>query len=293
MAIFKEVWSFVSTPGGTWNEVYYVSSPSIVDATKFTPAFKAKRLALADQLTTWRKVRISDVTGTVKPVLVTINGKGTAAGELPEDATFGPANVDEAVVLNLASITRPAKRKLWMRGVPEMVARRSPTTGETILREDFRMGINEFVDALNTTGYVILVSKPIGVDGIVRSDVTNINGTAATGQSVVTFAPAAAYQVGQRVIFKKASPKALPGLNGPYTVRAVTPNSITIDYRTPFDLEIDDAQMGFFHRLDYFDDAVIAKSPLSGFDYLGSRRSKNERTGSRGARRAVRLRHLR
>jgi len=95
---------------------------------------------------------------------------------------------------------------------------------------------------------------------------------------------------GQSIQISQTSAKTLPGLNGSWTVSAVGGNTVTIAYVTPGHAAID-TDSGKVKRLVYLETAVINPA-ASGFSYMGSHDTKNPVTGSRGAKRAVRVRRL-
>lgn len=292
MPLFKEVWQYESKPSGFWSEVFHSSSSDITAAARFTPGELTKRLVLLDDSNKLRKIRVSSVLPPFRSLEFPVNRLGSLGkGVVVEGG--GPANLDEAAVVRLVSSARPSKRNWWMRGLSEEDVFRVAVTGETHLFPGFLERLNGFLQFLAANNYVVLTRKKDGEGGVIKRQLLSVDGTAGDGTSVLTFPASPGVAAGDRLEIRQANPKLLPGLNGPFEVlgrQGDDPLKPIVRYRTPADALITQT-LAYALKIEYWDDAVI-NAALSGFAYLGSRRSKNVSTGSRGARKAIRLRHL-
>lgn len=285
MALFQETWQFQGLGGAKWNEVYYSVQGSLESASQFSAAFIKKRTDCLHAAFTWTKVRITQVLDKSVHTLVNINAPGTVAG------VEAPANPGEAAVINLASSIRSGNRKLWMRGLPENAINFSSTTGRSVLNPAFEGNLRTFINGICAPGYTYAIKrKKTGIaNGIVKTRVLQVDGTAANGTSIITTKDAHLLVEGNYVEFTTMEPKLFPGLRGPFKVLGTNGLTFTVQYSVPQN-ELIKSDTGYSAKLSYWEDAVINPA-ISGFSYGGVRRTKNDGTGSRGARRAQRLRN--
>jgi hypothetical protein len=82
----------------------------------------------------------------------------------------------------------------------------------------------------------------------------------------------------------------LPRLNGRYTVLANPGPTLTINYTTPLNAKI--PVLTGFIKAAAFDATHLVDPTRSGFDHMGTRTSRSPLFGSRGAKRAGRIRNL-
>lgn len=288
MPLFQEIWSFAANSGARWNEVQYSTAASLAEAANFSPAFKKRRTDLLHDTCTWSKVRITQVTDPTIHTLVNINAQGTWGSGT---GTGPPANPNEAAVINLSSTVRTGTRRLWMRGLPELAVQFNTITGRSYLFPEFAERLNSFISALGlaTNGYAIK-KKKVGIgNGIIKTRILSVDGTAANGTSVLTFKDNPLLITNDMVEITRAEPKLFPGFKGPFKVLAAAGVSVTVQYSTPQNESIlSDKAMGA--KLSFWEDAII-NAAASGFNFGGSRKTKNDATGSRGARSAQRLRN--
>jgi hypothetical protein len=285
--IFREVWSFQGTPAGTWSEVYYSEVGTLAIAANFAEDFYIRRLNMLHPVNTWTKIRVSDIANPRATALVNVNRKGlSTVGALEK-----PANGDEAAVIRLTSTVVPARRQLWLRGLAESDVARDSSTGVGIASPEFLAKLNAFIAglALTSNNYVILSRKHVGEVGVIKGMITSVDGQTTPGRTIITTDVPTGVVAQSRVIIARTSKKDFPALNGIHTVTAVAGNTFTIPYRTPQDIKVMEITGAYAFKLEYKTGASI-NAAASGFAYMGSRRSKNVFTGSRGARRAARLR---
>lgn len=285
MALFAEVWSFRGLGGNTWNEVHYSTAASLEAAAAFTPSFIKRRTDLLHPVNVWTKVRITQVTDPAVHTLANINAQGTWPGD------EAPANPAEAAVVRLASSTRAGSRFLWLRGIPESGIFWSETTGQSQITPTFRGVITAFINRIGsgTGSYAIKVKKKGIGNGIVKTRILEVDGTPANGTSILTVKDAPLVVAGDYIEITKAEPKLFPGLRGPFKVLAAAGVTITIQYSVPQNEKIK-SDKAYSAKLAYWEDATINPA-ISGFAFGGSRKTKNASIGSRGAKRAQRLRN--
>lgn len=285
MPLFQEIWSFVGNSGAKWNEVQYCVASTLADAAVYSPAFRKRRTDLLHFTCTWTKVRVTQVSDPAVHTLVNINAHGTFPG------SSNPANPGEAAVINLSSTVRSGTRRLWMRGLPEKAVQFEPVTGRSFLDPQWAGLLTTFISGIaNVTNQYAIKKKKVGIgNGIVKSRILQVDGTAANGTSVIKFKDNPLLVANDYVEITRAEPKLLPGMKGPFKVLAAAGVDVTIQYSTPANALIkSDKAMGA--KLSYWEDAVINAS-ASGFNFGGVRKTKNDATGSRGARSAQRIRN--
>lgn len=283
-SVFKEIWTFLSG-SNKWSEVYYSTANSLDRAASFPESLLNARLVLLDPFNNLQKIRVSDTANPRASVVVYIRRSGISSL-----SGTGPAPASQAIVSTLVSTTFPSSRRLWMRGHAQGYASRNATTGVDTLAPTFALFLNAWFAKLADNGYVIYAANRVGQNGIVNQKVTQVDGTAGSGTSVVTLSAPPAFVAGQRVTFGSMSSKDFPGLNGEYAVQSVAGNTFTILYATSQNLLIK-ANTGKVHRVLRVDNASITAS-RSAFSFIGERKTKNDSTGSRGARSAKRIRLL-
>jgi hypothetical protein len=279
---FKTTWTFSSTNGGTWSEVWYRESADIAAASTFPQTFLNKRLKLLHQINYLEKIRVTSMVNPRLASVVNIRQPGLVT--LDE-----PYPVQTAAVCIIKSTLIPCQRKWWCRGIGRVSVARDATTGRDVVGPVFATDLATWFSALNVIGYVILPQFKPGQGGVTLVATNSVDGTSNSGYSTVTtfgphgLAPADFAQFGRQ------SKKDLPGLNGRFVVwSAPTATTFSIQYRTPENQNII-TQTGYVKKYSPNFGALIDNTK-SGFDYLGEHKSKNESTGSRGARSAVRVR---
>lgn len=282
MPVFKEVWSFSSPGGYTWNEVYYSEDDDITQAANFPPSFINSRLMLLQKLATWKKVRISDVLNPRVTVIKVIKQKGLLIDD--------PENGAEAAVFQLSSTTTPATRKLWLRGLAQGSLFRSPTTGEWEISPAFATNSKAFIGKLASNRYLVRSQTRDGQGGIVRVRVKTVDGTAANGITTITTDVASGVSTGDLVTFTQMDGKLFPGLKGIFKALSGAGLTFTIPYVVAGNQTLT-ATKGKAMKVTYRTGTTI-NAAASGFLYGTSRDTKNSDSGSRGAKRATRVRLL-
>lgn len=285
MPIFKEIWSFSSSNSGTWSEVWYEEAGSIAIASSFSTGLLNARLRLASQLTVLDKIRVSQVdsprVSVVKPV--NLNGLVDAALNNPLDDSW-------AVIVTLSSSAVAATRKWWCRGCGNQFGR-DAVSGRTVYSPEFAANMKSWISYTKAANFVVLKITPIGQGGVVKVRATSANGTANNGTTTITTQAAHGLLVDNLVAITQANKKELAGLNGRFRVLAVTDAThFTVQYRTPDNVDIPMAT-GYARKIAFMTGAVIDPA-ISGVSFVGSRKTKNVSTGSRGARSAQRIRNL-
>lgn len=283
MPDFKAIWNFSEDNGATFSEQYYCSASDANAAALLGKALLNARLALLDSTITFIGTRSSSVIGNRVTSQQTYLLNGTFTN------TLGPLQVGACAVLNLAS-AGGGSRRLWMRGLPSALVVRNSTTGQDQPPPTLKKLLDTFFQALADAGFGIRQLQKLNGASVQKQNITQVDGAANPGKSVITLTPANLLTVPGSVLIQATNPKDLPGLKGVFPIIAATANSVTIPYVTPQNLLIV-AKQGYVKQALY--QPVSTFVPLQcGFKYYGTRASKNPFSRSRGARRAVRLRTL-
>lgn len=284
MPSFRCVLEFAENNGAGFNEVYYLTATSIAALTPFPgPLFIQQRLQLLHPLNTWLRIRVSQVGSPRITTVININQPGTSV------APGGPLPPGAAMVLALAG-TPTGSRKLWMRGLAQSHYIRDPMSGKDVLDAALTIALPQFFMTLQANNLGILQltpnSGPMTVNG--KYTITQIDGTAGNGTSILTYVGVPGWAVNTRLLMSNFSKKDLPGLQGQFTVIAIGAQTVTINYQTP-ELSIVKTP-GASARYAPYQAVSIFNPAKCGFDHWGTRTTRNPLSRSRGARRAVRLR---
>lgn len=289
MALFKQTWQFQSDPGGNWNEVLYVQDETLESA---RPASKivTARLRLLHTHNILKRIRVSDVGNPRVATFFTLNLSGRAIDQPLVEGDNPPANIDEAAVCILGSTAVPSSRKVWMRGIREDAIVRNTITGIGTPAPFFSELLDNWFKALVGDGtYVVNAHTRVAGDKSNVGFIKSIDGATFPGYSIITTVQPLTPVAGQMMTFNSVDQKLFPGLKGQFQIVSVAGQLFTIKYRVPRDFLDANIKQGYClpyaRRLGAFLHKDVCK-----FGYLGSRRSKNVDTGSRGARRAQRLR---
>lgn len=286
MPDFKQVWSFASPgiKGGIWSETWYLSSSSLTNAAFIPTDLMRARLSLLNAKNQITKIRVSQVGNPRATTVVNVKQYGLDAFPNP----VAPAPIDSAIVCTISSSVVPATRRWWLRGWDVGDAFRDVNTGNDVFGQALVSGVKDFLTALQKYSYEILVLQKATTAPYGWTKVISVDGTAANGTSVVTFAGNFVPPVPSQVIFGQFSKKDLPGLQGVFTIQSlgVPANSIVIPYSTPGYIKVIPAT-GRGRQLGYISGAVIDLT-ISGPSFIGGRKTRSPFTGSRGARSANR-----
>ncbi len=294
MATFKVVFEFAESNGATFNEVYYRDSGSLADAQQIPNAIINARLRMLNHLNTFLRARISSTDTAGVTAVKTINLDG-----IDEDVQQGGSGGAEvqaplppgAAVVCVLSGVAGGSRRLWMRGANEGDYERNNLTGkdqfDPLMVNNFAL----YCKALAAGGFGIRLLGRANALTNPRRKLTVVSGVAGDGTSLITTDGLVALDLRQRLIITQADPKLLPGLNGHWQVLAAGGPPYKIGYRTPANENIGTGNLGFAHAELYSSVSTFAPANCA-LDHLGTRTTKNPRSRSRGARRAVRLRTL-
>jgi hypothetical protein len=279
---YKQIWSYSAENAGTWSEVFYVQAATLDSALSISPAFINKRLKMLGKTNFLEKIRVSEITNlrNSQPKRINLPGLWETGNPYPDSV---------ACVMTLVSKEIKATRQWWMRGINDDFANRDPITGRNKITGDGLQAMNTFLQALQDGTYLILPKVNQAAIGNPPNPVTTVDGLTTPGFSILTTKNAAALVAGQIIICQRFSKKDLPGLNGKYKVLAAAGNSVTIQYRTPLNKAIE----GVTGQIQLYVPNVgaIINRSVSFFNFLGDHQTKNELTGSRGAKSAVRVRN--
>lgn len=284
MPSFRVVLEFAENNGAGFNEVYYLTATSIANLQPFPgPQFIQQRLQLLNPLNTWLRIRVSQVASPRITTVINVNQAGTSI------APGGPLPPGAAMVLALSGAPT-GSRKLWMRGLSQSHYLRDPMSGKDILDAALTAALPTYFATLQANNLGILQltpnSGPNTVNG--KFTITQVDGTAGNGTSILTFVGASGWAVNTRLLMSGFSKKDLPGLQGQFTVIAVGAQTVTINYQTP-ELSIVKTP-GAAARYAPYQAVSIFNPARCSFDHWGTRTTRSPLSHSRGARRAVRLR---
>lgn len=281
MPTWRVVWEFIESNGSSFNEIFYKDADQISSAVEVPQTLINARLPMLHYLNTLLRVRVSNTQALRQTGTKPINLVGTYGGQSP------PLPVGDACVLALAS-NAGGSRKLWMRGLPDIYQARDNKSGQDAPQGPLLKLLDTYYNELSKAGYGIRRLTPPAPGPLANVKITQVDGTAKNGTSVLTFQQAPGYAVPGQIVIGGASKKDLPGLNGVFSLIAVNGALVTIPYQTPGGLVVT-TTTAHARQAVYQATAVFTPS-LCAFDHFGTRTSKNPLSRSRGARRAARLR---
>jgi hypothetical protein len=281
--VYRLIYQFTAPQGSRWNELYYFTGNSPTDAA-IVPQGNgtAARLNMLTPSCVLRSVTSTDVANPRSVTRWTLNWLGTypvalAAGSAPETS----------LVCNLVGVSG-STRKLWMRGVPAQEVETSPSSGISLFSARFQSYFRSMITNFAASGRGIRKLTPT-----LKYTITSIAAGPATGQTVITYNPASqttppSFAVGSMIIIRKTDPKQLPALKGSFTIIAVGSNTITVPYQLPYSTVVT-GNLGYVRQQAY--NSVDIFNPVAcSLAYWGSHATKVFTQGSRGARRAPRIR---
>jgi len=284
MALYKQIWTYFDSQG-TWGETWYRNAATLNDAANVPAILIGKRSDLLNTFTELVKIRTSAMALPRASKVVTYGQFGAGlANKADTDAAFD----FESVIYRIGAKNTAGTRAITLRGMPEQATYRDPLNGATVLLPEFRAKADSFIINLCDSLYALLAYKRIGQDGLTQTRVISVDSQAADGTSIITTAAASGLASGDYAFFTKFSQKTFPGLKGQFNVRVTSPTTFLINYSTPGH-RLFLPNTGFVHQAIPIADAQLDKDNFY-FSHTGQRQTKNARTGSRGARRAPRLR---
>jgi hypothetical protein len=283
MSDFKFSLNFSSPGAGKWSEVYFMNATDIATAAANAAqvaSIRAWLLHVDNSITTAKLINVANQReGVIKPI--NINGLDLAGDPYPDSVS---------AVCTLGSSTTGASRRLWMRGCSDASIHRDSSTGLLDQSAFFRDRLKDFFNVLPE--YNVEIRSLKRVDG---TDVVNMPILSAapivgnSGLTTLTLAAAFTPPVNQRVIISKSSLKDAAGLNGHWTVvQQPTTTTLVIPYRMAAGAT---AVGGGSVKQEVYQYGVI-NPQLCGVSALGSHKSVNFYSNSRGAKSGKRIRLL-
>jgi hypothetical protein len=284
MPDFRYTFYLSSPSGGKWSDVFYRASSDLDQASLTMSSFLNRRCELLHSLNSIKKVRISQVD---KPRVSTI--KQINRGGANNDG--GPAATSWAIVCNIGSTAVPSSRRWWCRGFPQVVAFRDPASGVDVILPGYLESLRSFFVMLQKDSWQIEPIQRVGVGGVNPVRIINVDGTFGNGITVLTTKLPHNLVQNDICIIQQMNKKDFPALNGRFKVLdAPTATTLDVQYRVAGNLNIP-AVVGQVKKLVYVTGAIVNANSC-GFSFIGERKSKNDLTGSRGARSAQRVRNL-
>lgn len=282
MAIFKEVWNFVSGTS-TWSDVWYATAPTLSAAANIGQTSINTRLKLLSELSELTKIRVSNIANPRETVVLPVNQVGIPA--VPDKQ---PAPSFEAAVCLINSTAAGARRFWWCSGQDEDSVYRSETNGKVQISADFLNSLKNWFSYLERNDYIVLKQVPVGQQGVVYNRISTVDGTANNGRVILSVFNAPGVVQDNTILISQVNQRILPGLKGQFKVQAVDLETITINYVPP-QPQTYTLETGRYKKLIY-DETALINATKCGFSHLGQRQRKNFATGSRGAKSAARRR---
>jgi hypothetical protein len=281
MPTYKTTWNFVENNGSSFSEVLYQNNDTAYDAASSYNSLVNARLALLHPLNQLQSIRSSNILSTRDTAIYIYNLPGTAI------STGGPLPAGACAVFQLGSAAG-GTRKLWMRGLPSAWYARSNITGFDQPPPSFQVAWQAWFSALVKLGYGTIRLTPVGVGPVSKATVTQVDGTAGNGVSLVTTAVPHGLSPGEVCIIARASSKDAPALNGKYSVITTpTATTFTIAYNTPNKVVV--MTPGAYVKVAVYVGTNIFSILLMNFSHYGTRTTKAPLFHSRGAKRAKRI----
>lgn len=280
---------FAGPDSEQWTESYAVENSSDVDsfAASISPTFLDLRCAFLHRSYKLRAIRVSEVRPPKATRILLVQKSGTATGA---EGNPGPDIAGSAAVHYLQA-SNGARRHIWFRGYADQALDRQINGGDAgagTLGDKAKA----WITALATAGYGINRQRKDGEAA--NTDVRlayRVDGSVRPGQALVYMTDTTGYLAKDRVRLSMFNKKDLPGINGEFVVKEVSPGvGIYIHYATADFRNVEKAP-GRVRRLVDVGVApfVVDKCYMK---HLGPRKTKRSFTGSRGGSRAARIRHL-
>ena len=279
MANFKVVCQFTQPDHG-FTEVYYRQADNLAAASVFSSRLIASILNYRAELTSLRKIRISDVLNNRSSVVVNINQTASALA--------GTADmVFTAAIVTLNSPSIGARRQLWVRGLTDDSVKRNLNTGLDEPSANLLAGINQHCRALSQNGFAVRALSRLTVPPLVY---TNIMSVVVAGSGFVTFVVPNTWNLttSRRVILSQFSTKEFAGLNGHWTATQVDATHFTVPYTSALPPGTYLVSKGRTRPEEYV--YGVMDYTTSGFNRFGSRDTGKNPLGGRGRRSAPRIR---
>lgn len=280
----KYTLNFRAKDGGTWEEEYWSNAASVSGIGVVGLASINKRLAFLDSNSILTTIRAADDTAlrVTKFQDVEKSGQSIILGGLTPS--------DTAMVVEVSSGQAPiSTRRIWIRGTNSSMWAIDVNGVETF-GGGIAGKIQAWIGDRASQGWGIKRLKKVRLVPPNVTAVTVVDGSANPGHSVVTTIGNHGLAVGDTCIMYRQSTKDLPALRGFWVVEASpTPTTFIIPYRTPRDGGPIPAggvvRKAEFDVVQTFDPTTVRLLHIYHHD------TKDAFFGSRGNRRAARIRH--
>jgi len=278
----RAIFEFTGPSGESWSEDFWTNQSVSGGPPVLPPAMVTARLQMLSPYNVWRRVRWVSTDALRLTVITDIQQSGTFP-----DAVYGSAPRDLAVIMRL-QCDGGASRLWWCRG-GNLGDWTITGAGIHAFAGGFRARARAFITQMKLAGWGV---RRLHATRLVVPNVTNlqsVDGATSPGLAIVSTAGAHGLATGDEVIIYRTSLKDLPGLRGHWTVSTVpTASSFSIPYRVPRDLG-PVVTAGFVRKAVY--DAILPfQDILPTLQHIGHHDTKETVFGSRGERRAARLR---
>jgi hypothetical protein len=268
--------------GASWTELYYKTASNITAAQAGldeTFAYLASVFRAAG--TYVAGIRISNLLRPRESVLANL--------PVPTNLLNGqaPDPVTTAALWRLVSADKLANRGLWVRGLTDSSVVRDADTGQDKPSAALRNGLADFINQMVTAGLQIQKLPPIDGTSVFSYRVGAVV-VAAGGATTLTLMDPITMGPSKKIILAGMDPKDWPGINGSYTVTALSTTSLQINYKARGDARTVPVSQGKIRLKEYTYSSIDPISCL--FRKFGKHSTKSGPFGGRGAKRPARLR---
>jgi hypothetical protein len=277
MPNFKVVFQFTQFNKG-WTEVFYTTASDLATAANIGPALKSAAIAVRDSTVVFQKIRVSDVANNRSSTVLQVGYQLTTP-------STGPETTAVAALINLASTTPPASRKLWLRGLGDLQVQRNPNTGQANPTAVLIQAINDYILRLNLNGFSIRSLTRLGPPPNNYTNILSITPLVGGGTVTLNVAPGPVLNVGQLITISLVNQKSFQGLKGLFSVLAATATTVVVGYNSTLVGPVL-LTKGRFRQANY--QYGIIQQAGSGFVDFVTRSTGKSPLGGRGAKRGTR-----
>jgi hypothetical protein len=277
MPNFKIVYQYTQ-PNKGWTETFYRTATDLPTAATQLPQVYLRALFMRDTLTVLNKIRISDVLNNRSSLVVPVNVSGPPG-------SAGPEGAGVAALVNLVSTTPPSSRKLWVRGIQDLMFNRIAASGVDNPSAGLINAINDWITYLAQYGYTIRSLAKVGAPPNNYITINSV-GVVSPGSVNLNVTAGAVLATGQQIVVNQVNQKLFPGLKGIFSVGICTATVVPIPYNSTMPIAIYPLTKGRFRQVNYNYGAISVTG--SGFSNFSTRSTGKNPLGGRGARRGQR-----
>lgn len=283
-AVYKQVWQFGDVNGATFSETHYITSENASAAANMDTELVTARLNMLDVLFTLQRIRSTNINGSRDTGNRQYGLKGLDH-RLEADIASYPAST--AAVMTLTGATG-GSRRWWIRGLNEDQIYRADDSGEAIMSKKFTGWLIKFVGLAASRGMGLRRLTPTPNTPENYRPIVGIAPDTSGQRTVLTLASSPGWPSPQEIIIYKVNQKDYAGLNGKFMAVTTVDRAVTINYKCP-PLPASPVISGTARKAEYAGVSVYAANGV-GLHHFGDHQTRSPLFGSRGAKRAARLR---